>query len=355
MSDIEAIDLDNVKYFLDRTTILYGESGTGKSTIIAHMLHTLKPHADQIIVFSPTDPQNKSYSKGLVPTPLIHYNVTLKLLQDIWDRQEMMAAVYKRANDGEVLKRLYSKLSLAHVDESLRKAQRMREETYAKIREQYMDPGIVEKKVIEVDEKYNELMTLIYKRYIAENRAQLLTMNLTETERFTLDYLGFNPRIVLIFDDCSEQLQSKEIKKSKVFKAMFTRGRWAYMSIIIACHNDKYLEQDVRKGAFVNVFTSKSCAIGTFMNKTNCYDDDTVRKAKEAIKHIQEPKVGHRRMAYVREENKFFALTAKVFPNFSFCSHAIEQYCNKIKDNGTIAVDRGNKFYDSFFRPGAKK
>lgn len=355
MPDLDDFNLDNHKYFLGRTTVLYGESGSGKSTICMHILKTLSPHCDQILVVSPSDPQNKTYSNGCVATPLIHYTITLKTLQDLWDRQEMMSAVYKRANNADTLKRLFGRLSLPHVEESIRMAQRMRAETIGKIREQYVDPAMVMKKTQEVDEKFAELTVLIYKRYIAENADHLSKCDLDKEERFSLEYLGFNPNMVVVFDDCSAQLGAKEIKKSKVFKDFFYRNRWAHLTIIICAHNDKNLEQDIRKNAFVNIFTTKSCAMGFFINKTNYFDPETIAAAKDAIKQIQEPKIGHQRLAYLREENKFYKVNAKIFPGFTFGSSVVRQYCDRIRDNGSVSVDKSNKFYDTFFKNDGKK
>lgn len=352
---MEHFDLDNYKYFLGRTTVIYGETGTGKSTITKHILKTLSRHCDQIMVFSPTDPQNKTYSDGCVPTPLIHYNITVKVLEDLWARSEMMAAVYKQANELDVLKRLFSRLSLPHVNESIRKTQRYRDDTISRIRDQYVEPATVEKKIGEVDEKYREIMTLIYKRYISENASALYAQQLSKEERFSLDYLGFNPNMVVIFDDCTAQMQTKEIKKSKVFHDFFYRNRWAYLSIIICAHNDKSLEQDIRKNTFVNIFTSKGCATGYFANKTNCFDNETIVASRDAIKHIQEAKIGHTRLAYLREENKFYLVVAKRFPEFTFGAPIVRLYCDKIRDSGGVSVDRNNKFYDSFFQHGEQK
>ncbi len=348
--EITRLDLNNYKLFIDKTTVCYGESGTGKSTIIINILHALKPHVDQIVVFAPTDPQNKTYSCGIVPLPLIHYNVSVKVLQDIWDRQEIMAAVYKRANDPTTLRMLFNRLSLGNIQEYVSKAETMRKAAIDNIKEQYMDANTVQAKTNSVMEKFNELMVLIYKRFIAENTQYLSGQKLSDNEKFSLEYLGFNPRMVVIFDDCTAMLQDKEIKKSRVFKDFFTRGRWAYMTIIFAIHNDKNMEQDMRKNTFVNIFTSKSCAMGYFINKTNYFDPDTVSRAKDAIKNIQEPKVGHTRLSYMREENKFYTVQADLFPPFCFCHDTVLNYCDRIKDTGSVSVDRNNKFYSTFFK-----
>lgn len=339
----------STRHYLDRTIVAYGESGTGKSTIIVHLLKTLQPHAQQIIVFSPTDPQNKTYSCGIVPLPLIHYDLTLEKLETIWDRQSAMAAVYARANNPEIIERVYHKCPSQRVGDFIAKANAKKTEALGLIRSQYMDEATVNKKSEEIEKRFREMLTIVYKKSIFESKSRFKTMQLTEDERFTVDYVSFNPRIVLIFDDCSAALSDKKIRRSEVFKKMFYQNRWVFMTIIIAAHNDKNLEQDIRKNCYLTIFTSKMCATAFFTNKTNAFDRDTVDKSKEAIKCIDEPQRGHRRLAYVRDENKFYVMTAKRFPPFQFCPNIINSYCDKIKSSGTLSIDKSNQFYSHFF------
>lgn len=349
-SQSEFPDFDwTVRHYLDRTTVAYGESGTGKSTIIVNLLKTLQPHAQQIIVFSPTDPQNKTYSCGIVPLPLIHYELTLEKLETIWDRQSAMAAVYARANNFETIERVYNKSPTSRVTDFIARANAKKSEALELVRSQYMDEGTISKKSEEIEKRFREMLTIVYKKAIYESRSVLKGLNLTEDERFTVDYVTFNPRIIVIFDDCTPMLQDKKIKRSEVFKKMFYQNRWVFMSIIIAAHNDKSLEPDIRKNCYLNIFTSKQCAIPFFEGKTNSFDRDTIAKAREAIKCIDEPQRGHRRLAYVREENKFYILTAKKFPPFQFCPGIINEYCNRIKSSGTLSIDKSNQFYSHFF------
>ena len=71
---------------LNKGINLYGGSGSGKSTVILHFMNILKDQVGQIIVISPSDPTNHTYSgtwgdgKGVVPLPLIHYTITDGLL-----------------------------------------------------------------------------------------------------------------------------------------------------------------------------------------------------------------------------------------------------------------------------------
>jgi len=351
--EFEKLGLDNYKLFIDKITVLYGETKTGKSTILINILHTLQSHIEQIIVFAPTDPQNKTYSKGVVPLPLIHYTITLQLLQDIWDRQQMMAAVRQRANDLKVLKRLFDKLDLPNVRAKIAIAEQARATHIESIKQQYIDPDVIETKCTEISEKFNNLMVVIYKNFISKNEKQL-RQGANEDELFVLDNLGFNHRMVIVFDDCTSMLKDKEIKNSRVFNDFFTCGRWAGLTILFGVHNDKILIPEIRTGAFVSIFTSKRCATAYFMTGTNYFDSETKAEAKRAIKQMQEPENGHDRVAYLRENNKFYICRASLFPKFSFTeNNIIERYCAKIKDQGSVSVDKGNKFYSTFFN--AKK
>lgn len=349
---MDEFNLDNPLYFLNRTTVLYGESKSGKTTILIHILKTLSTFCDQIVVFAPTDPQHRTYSSGLVPSPLIHYAVTPRILEEIWERQEAMSAIAKKASDPEVLRRLYSRLKMPHLDSAIAQAQKVAEDAVQKIRQQYMDDAVVDKKTKEITDKISELTTLIYKRGIAENRDILRRdSRITPDEQLALDYIGFNPNLVIIFDDCSAELGVKEIKKSKVFKKLFYQNRWANITVIICAHNDKNLEQDIRKNTFVNIFTTRACATGFFATKSNYFSAEQIAQAREAVKHLQDPGAGHQRIAFLREENKFYRLTAKIFPGFKFGSDAVWSFCEKIKDNGNTAISRENKYYGKFF-PG---
>lgn len=348
-SDFLDFEWNPTKHYLDRTTVAYGESGTGKSTVIIHLLKTLQPHVQQIVVFSPTDPQNKTYSCGIVPLPLIHYELSVEKLNIIWERQAAMAAVYAKANNADIITRVYRKCPNERVENFISRANRKREDTIKNICDQYMDDATVNKKCEEIERRFRELLTIVYKRAIYESRSELLKMQLSEDERFTVEYVTFNPRIVLIFDDCAAMLGDKKIRKSEVFKKMFYQNRWVYMTIIVAAHNDKNLEQDIRKNCYLTIFTSKNCATGFFTNKTNAIDADTVAKSREAIKCIDDPQRGFRRLAYVREESKFYVLTAKKFDPFPFCPGVINVYCDRIKSTSNLSIDKNNQFYGHFF------
>ena len=162
--------------FIDKTIAIYGPSKTGKTVIIKHIMKTVDTFIDQVLVISPSEPSNRSY-EGFVDSPFIHYRLyladpknpkkedgskgALRFLEAVWKRQEMMAAIYTRANKKSVLRELFSKLpsdtrhkANKHIDNLSGKKDRMVE----KIKKQYMnDQGRRDEKIKEVDEKCEKI------------------------------------------------------------------------------------------------------------------------------------------------------------------------------------------------------
>ena len=110
---------------MDKTIVIYGPSGTGKTIIIKNIMGILDGHIEQVFVVSPSEPSNCAYD-GFVKSPLIHYRMfiedpenpkkddpkkgMLRFIDAIWKRQEMMSNIYKRANKMDTLMNLYMRL-----------------------------------------------------------------------------------------------------------------------------------------------------------------------------------------------------------------------------------------------------
>lgn len=332
----------NYKLFIDKTTILYGETKTGKSFIIVDILHYLKPHVEQIIVISPTDRQNNTYSKGIVPTPCIHYTMTGKLLDDIWERQNALSAVYKKASNPKVLKMLFDRV---HNTDAKNAIERIKQQRKIHEDEIHADDAAAKSKIADMENECNELVLLIYKHYINENRDRLSKLSLSADEAFTLKYLNLNPRMVLIFDDCTDLL--KKFKSHPVMQKLFYQGRWAFITAMIACHTDKALDAELKKNAYVNIYTEDSCAHAYFVRPSSDLDRDAKTRAAAACKCTFSPILPHQKLAWIREEKKFYKLTASPRENFRFGSPVIWEYCKQIQaDAGTISAN--NKFLQDF-------
>lgn len=342
---LQELDFD-YKRFIDRSTILYGESGTGKSFVIVDILYQLKPHVDQIIVISPTDRQNHTYDKGIVPLPCIHYTITAKLLDDIWERQNALSAVYTKANKPEILRSLFDRIPRnTEARDVINNINRKRRAYEDEIQADGADDALIKLKIADMENECKKLIILIYKHYINEHRESLSKLAITNDERFSLKYLNLNPRLVIIFDDCTDLL--KKFKSHPVMQKLFYQGRWAFITALIACHTDKALDPELKKNAFISIFTGEKSAHSFFERKSNDLDKEERQRAAAACKASFTPIAKFQKLAWVRDENKFYRFTASSHDNFRFGSPIIWEYCKQIQaEAGTMSPD--NKFIQDF-------
>lgn len=326
----------NHTYFIDRTTIIYGESGTGKSFIIKDMLYQLRMHVDQIIVISPTDISNFAYESCMVPKPCIHYTITSDLLTNILQRQTALVSVYQRANRMDILKSLYDRIP------NMDKYNKLIKLLNDKIKDSESLPPHERKKN---NDEYEKIIAKIMKKNIDQHREDLKLLDLSNDERYTLTYFDMNPRIVLIFDDCTESLQ--KFKNHPAFQSFFYRGRWGFLTIIMACHSDKVLGPELKKSAYISIYTNKKSA-NTCLLRDSCSNDkeDTIR-IEDAISCAFENNVANQKLVYVRDENKFYTYIATPHGDFRFGSPILWEFCDKVKSTYDQSVT-SNKFLNDF-------
>lgn len=324
--------------FLDKTTVLYGESGTGKSTLMKDILYMLQPHVHQIIVISPADAQNSSYS-NIVPKPCIHYDVSEQHLNDIFERQMMLVNVCKLANDESILRGVYSMIpsgKRAMYDEAIRSVDKQ----LAELKENASD-------TTKAEAECKKFQVAIRKHAIGQHARLLYQLPLTENQRFAIEYMNVNPKMVIIFDDCTEKLN--KMKQCEVLQSIFYRGRHAELTCIIGCHTDKTLDTAVKKNTFVTIFTASGAARAYFNRTSSDFDSGTKKKAVRAIENIFCDTAPNQKLVVVRGNSAFYKYTATSREDFRFGSNALWEFCDKVKSaDGTLSVS--NKFLHDFKR-----
>jgi len=342
MASLPELELNYTK-FLDKTTILYGETNTGKSTIIVDILYQLRSHVDQIMVISPSDRSNHTYDRGIVPLPCIHYTITPKLLEDIWERQSALTAIHAKANKPEIIKSLFKKIpNNGGTRDILARLHHKRK----MISRELSDRG-AGSKIAEINKNYNAMVMLLYKQSINKHKSRLDIGDdkLSPDETFTLKFLNLNPRLVLIFDDCTDMI--RRYSKHPIIQRLFYQGRHAQITALIACHTDKALDAELRKNAFVSIFTEECSAHAYFTRPSNDLDKDAKIRAASACKCSFTPLAEYQKLAWIREEKKFYRYTASKRDGFKFGCRIIWEYCKSIQARaGTL--DPTNKFIHDF-------
>jgi ABC-type ATPase involved in cell division len=351
--------------FIDRTITIFGPSGTGKTVITKHIMKTVNGHIDQILIVAPTEPSNRSY-EGYVDPPFINYRLyladpanpkkddgtkgALRFLEAVWQRQEMMAAIYTRANNADVLAKLYGRLPRAVRAEGLKYIETIngkRTRVISQVRDKFSDDsGRREAKIKEVNEKFKQMLVLLYKKYIAPLYEELWAReDLSEDERYSLAYLLFNPRLLLIFDDCAAQL--KPFFNKEIFRKLFYQNRHNFITVVVCAQDDTDLPTNLRKNAFVSFFTEQIVCTSNFERVSNKFPKSTKVFVNEIVNDVFR---GHRKLAYIREDEQrqhFYHIQFPFPKMFRFGSEAAHELCANIQNNG-VTMDKENPFYDRF-------
>jgi len=351
--------------FIDRTVAIYGPSGTGKTVITKHIMQAVQGHIEQVIVVAPSEPSNRSYA-GTVDPPFIHYRMfladptnpkkddgprgALRFLEAIWKRQEMMAAIYTRANNPDVLARLYARISSSARragSDIIESVNEKRARVVDRVRKQHAaDSGRCEERIKDVNSKFKKMLVLIYKKFITPEYEELWARNdLSEDERYSLAYIAFNPRLLLIFDDCAAQL--KPFFTKDIFRLLFYQNRHSFITVIISCQDDTDLPANLRKNAYVSFFTEAVVCASNFERSSNKFG----KPARTYIADIA-PDIfrGNRKLAYIREDERrqhFYHFECPYPKPFRFGSDALHELTVAVQSEG-VSMDKDNPYFSSF-------
>jgi hypothetical protein len=355
------------KMLIDHTIVIFGPSGTGKTVITKHIMKQLNGPIEQAIIIAPSEPSNQSY-KGIVDPPLIHYRLylpdpanpkkddgkkgALRFLNAVWDRQEMMASYYTRANDLKTLAQLFTRLPEHVRKEGLERIKSMnarREAVTRLLTKKYSnveDAGVCAEKIKEINQKFQKMLVLVYKKYIYSMHAELLgRADLTEDERCCIVYINMNPRLLLVFDDCAAQL--KPFFNSEVFRKLFYQNRHSFITVVVCCQDDTDLPANLRKNARLTFFTTDVIARSNFERTANQFPKETKLLVNEMVKPVFQ---GHRKLVYIREDparRHFYHILLPIPEPFRFGSSASHELCEAVQNSG-MSMDKENPYYSSF-------
>ena len=359
------------KQFLDCTTAVYGPSKTGKTVTIKAIMKLLHRHIEQVILVSPTEPQNQSY-KGTVPSVLTHHRMWLpeenvengkaekkkgddktkgglRFFEQIWARQQLAVSIYNKANRLEILKKLYQRVADKRSDRDLAKIDIFRGKQEGRIRKHYRG-GEMEQRLTKMIEMIDSLRRAFYRKHITAEyeRLQRGREGLSADERMSLDQFFFNPRLLLIFDDCAAEFTNR-IVGSEVFRKLFFQGRWAMVSVLIACHTPNDLVPGLRKNTFNCLFTGPECANSYFTSVTNGFSRADRRNIPDLTAEVfGDEDHPHRKFAFVRDSHQRFYVYQVPYPKtFRFGCEALWRLEDEVAARGEM-IDRSNEFYQAY-------
>ena len=336
-----------VEALADKSTLILGGTGTGKSIIVNEVLYTLREHIEQVIVISGTDNSNGAYGDKVVPEQCVYTAFTPELLENLYERQSAFADVYKRANDAKLLKRLFERAESADGRRMVASIEQRLSQYEAEVTDTTPDPQAASAKIEHLRKDCNELIISIYKHYIRKHRDIIMRYKMAPEEQHALKYIDFNPRLLLIFDDVTEQID--RYKKHQIMQKIFFQNRHAYITVVIAAHSDSALGPALKKSAANTIFTDSLAARGYFNRDTNSIKTDKVLMGlvNTAISQVRPSKENFTKLVWQGSEGKFHKHKAEPHSNFRFGGDALWRYCSLIAADKSTRLST-NKFMSDF-------
>ena len=354
--------------FIDNTTVLYGPSKTGKTVLVKNIMKEVNGRIEQVVLVSPTEPSNRAF-EGFIDPTFIHYTMrlsdpadkkdtdakaALRFLETVYERQKMMAGIYNKTNNISTLSSLYKRMP--HKDRTagdlhIASLERKRRRTVERVQRLHGDSATVcDKKVKGINTTFKEMLILVYKKFLTPGVPQLWAKkDLTEDERYSLHYLHLNPRLLLVFDDCAAEL--KPFFNKEIFRKLFYQNRHSYITVVICCQDDTDLPTNLRKNAFISIFTSSIVALANFGRKTNAFPKKTQKYVEEVVPAVfDDPETPFRKLVYIREDEQrqhFYEVAVPVLAPFMFGSPALGELCAAVRSEG-VSLDTRNAFFDDF-------
>ena len=337
------------KIFLDSSTILYGLTKTGKSTIILEIVNLLREHIPWAIAFAPTNDSNNTYT-GVLPASAIKKQLTRRKIEKIVEKQAEKARLYAMAHNVTYLEQIFHELQrigkargvyfryLRIIDQIKGVADNYIEQVKASSAPESDKDNYINK----IRKNCEKSIVDNYRNAIRQFQTELRKTMRENYLTVIVQYLDINPRILLILDDCLEDI--KQISKVKrtgksdadnasIMDKIFFKGRHYFITILIASQNDADITVALRRNTFLSIFADAQSATHYFNNGSNSFTKDQKSKAQQIIGQIFDgSKSHHRKLVYSRlggDDSSFMYTIANLYGRFRFGSDAYWDYCSK--------------------------
>lgn len=337
-------------YFLNKSIILYGSSGSGKSMIMRDILYILKDHIPNILVIAPTNHLNKSFD-DIIPSQLIFPDVTEELIQNIFKRQKTVVKLYNMVNEISRLEHIYQKI--AQLTDNFIRNKIINSYTQIKNKyEQNNDLHIVEKKIKlkELEDLHKRSLIEFYKKIINRYRTKIISdqsyrSKFDDMEFKIIKCININPNFLLILDDCA--YNANIWSKYSEIKEIFMNGRHHKITFMISFQDDKLLDSGLRKNAFINIFTTEIVCNAFFQRSANNFTKQEKNKMTKLAHCIfNDSKLkdkNYKKLVYIKDKNpNVYYILADYIEDFKFGSPFLHNLCDKVKKKNNIDEDSFN-------------
>ena len=349
--------------YLNKTTLIFGGSGSGKTTIIEEILVHLQKACPNFLVIAPKT-SRKAYSKKF-PKRCIKEDLTKQKIEAIWQRQYYVTQMYNIANDMTVMESIFEKKPDRET-KLLIAAIKKRTETFIDgVRRSSENWATKKGQITRIEELQEKRIRALYKKYIIKNQESLKRITLNKKQMVAVEYVDFNPNFTLVIDDSSEKISKwlkywKKGNEESPIEKIFFKGRWQNITLVLGAHDDKFVPPELRKNGRNTIFCERSALIAGLNKQSSGYTKDQKKTAEKMALSIFDDESSkfrtHKKFVYVREDAKPFKyFIANLYPE-------IKMGCDALYDLAKSMPKQeddfdSNPFLQQYISPGnsAKK
>jgi len=324
--------------FLDQTIAIYGRRKSGKSTMIDDIMYVLRNDISIVFVVSQTASSTNPY-EGKLPKCCVKHNASKEWLESLVNNQKKRALIYNTANNEKILESLFKKIQSPTASAMQKSIILKANQKLQTLEQSTLQFAVKRLQKQEIQKIMRKAILTLYKKEIANFSHQLLARkDLTTQERIAIQYLNFNPRVLLVFDDCASVFK-KWTKESPLINEIFYNGRWLFFTVIISTQTDKVVSTELRGNAMINIFTNKEAAITNFNRNSNGYTKEDRQRAATCVEMVfgsSHDDHNHKKLVYLPfvDGDLFRYTVADIHDAFQMCSPIVWELDNGSDQGG---------------------
>lgn len=318
---------------VNKSVALFGPTGTGKTVITKDILFNVKEEFPVVLVFCPTNQYNNDYSNTL-PAPCIHGSPSDNIIKKINKRQQEATEYYNIVNDINILFELYKMIGCPQKI-LFKKIEQKGEQELERLKRHHASEDDLDETI----SKYKRLKAEFIKQHI-KRKEHIFRKNINQLstlQQKAFMYRNFNPKMLIIFDDCMTEINTMIKKdKEKTLEKFFFKGRHINITMIYCLQAVKKegLSVSMRENLIYNVFTSQKMAQDYFTQGS--FSSDEKKEAKEIAERIyqvpgNDGKCFHKVIYSQRLQPSMQCVKADKHPQFTVGSKPLKQMCELVK------------------------
>jgi energy-coupling factor transporter ATP-binding protein EcfA2 len=322
------------KNILNKSIVLYGSRGSGKSIICKDIMYILKDEIPNAIIFNTTESSNCFFS-NIVPNPFLYNYIDLDVLNNIWKRQENITEIYKKINSIDILLKIIYKLRFKQAINIIDNIDKNKEKRAENLQNNIKADTSFLIEINKLNDKFNEVKLCILKKIMQIIKKKIKNNQLDKSclspeELDIIKFNDINPNILLIFDDCAAEF--KKYNKSDTLRKLFYQSRHVNITFVITAQDEIDLDASLRKNANITILCDSNCCNGFFERASNAFGKRLKQLTREISDVIYNNEIKNIKLIYNKDsdDNKILWYIATLRGDFIFGSKFNLAYAKKI-------------------------